>query len=201
MALGFASPKDWRRVLRRELLMGLALGGTLGVIAFVRGAATPSDTRGGPQKVADPFHVRVPPGTELTTEPTSDEGRLDVPIKAGATQALTLEKDARVRLPRGVGHLDPPEKLPDAWVYQFPAKCEVRTEPVSRWDLAQVIAISVLCICLWGTLIGCLIPLVISRLGGDPAVASGALVATFVDVTGIAIFFVIARFYLLPWSS
>ena len=26
MALGYASPRDWRRVLRRELLMGFALG-------------------------------------------------------------------------------------------------------------------------------------------------------------------------------
>ena len=40
MALGFVTPRDWRRVLRRELLMGLALGGTLALIAFARGADT-----------------------------------------------------------------------------------------------------------------------------------------------------------------
>jgi magnesium transporter len=74
-------------------------------------------------------------------------------------------------------------------IYEFPANCKVRTEPVSRWALGIVIAIAVMGICLWGTLIGCLIPLVISKLGGDPALASGAFVATIVDVTGIIIFF------------
>jgi magnesium transporter len=73
----------------------------------------------------------------------------------------------------------------------------VRTQPVSRWALGLVIAIAVLGICLWGTLIGCVIPLIISKLGGDPAVASGAMVATFVDVTGIIIFFSSARLILL----
>src|SRR5207244_8249151 len=38
MALGSASPRDRKRVLRRELTMGLALGLTLGVIAFARGS-------------------------------------------------------------------------------------------------------------------------------------------------------------------
>ncbi len=58
MALGFVTPKDWRRVLLRELVMGLALGGALGVIAFARGALTPSDTRSGPEKVKNPFFHR-----------------------------------------------------------------------------------------------------------------------------------------------
>jgi magnesium transporter len=83
------------------------------------------------------------------------------------------------------------------WVYQFPKECEVRTEPVSRWKLALAISIAVLGICLWGTLMGCLIPLIISKFGGDPAVASGALVATLVDVTGIAIYFCAAWLILL----
>ena len=48
---------------------------------------------------------------------------------------------------------------------------------------------AVTAICLWGTLMGCVIPIIIRQLGGDPAIASGALVATLVDVTGIAIFF------------
>ncbi len=201
MALGYASPKDWRKVLRRELLMGLALGLTLGVIAFARGSLTPSDTRSGPRKVKESFTVRVPAGTELTSQevPSSMWGgkSWDVALAAGTPQTTTMEKNARVRLPEGEKALDAPEKLPDAWVYQFPAECEVRTEPVSRWRLAAVISIAVLGICLWGTLIGCLIPLVLQRFGMDPAVASGALVATFVDVTGIFIFFSAAWLILL----
>src|SRR5262249_13233796 len=187
LALGYVRPRDWKRVLRRELLMGLALGGSLGFIAFFRGAATFEDTRAGPRKVGEPFAVRVSPGTELTP----NENR-DVPVAAGAIQTVTVEKNSRVRLPEGAS-LEPPEQLPDAWVYQFPAKCEVRTEPVSRWALAQVIAIAVLGICLWGTLIGCMLPLFFEQVGWDPAVASSPFVATFVDVTGIFIFFSVAK--------
>src|SRR5262245_48892942 len=41
MAVGHIAPTSWVTVLRHELLMGLALGVTLGVIGFVRGAITP----------------------------------------------------------------------------------------------------------------------------------------------------------------
>jgi magnesium transporter len=200
MALGYASPKDWKRALRRELMMGLALGLTLAVIAFARGSLTPSDTRGGPQKVRDPFTVQVPAGTALTVEETENfwgNKRWEVALKAGTPQTVIMEKDARVRLPEGEKTLPPPQQQDSTWVYQFPAECQVRTEPVSRWALGLVIAIAVLGICLWGTLIGCVIPLIISKFGGDPAVASGALVATVVDVTGIAIFFSAAWLILL----
>src|SRR5438094_118491 len=163
--------------------MGLALGGTLGLIAFARGALTPDDTRGGPRKVRDPFTAQVAPGTYLSP----DKGG-DVPLAAGTPQTVTLEKSARVRLPDGVKALDAPDMRADAWVYQFPAGCEVRTQPVGRLQLGYVIAFAVLGICLWGTLMGCLIPLGLQKLGMDPAIASGPTVATVVDVTGIAIF-------------
>jgi magnesium transporter len=191
LALGHVHPREWRRVLRRELMMGVALGLTLGAIAFLRGAATPTDTRSGPKKVGEPFTVRVLPGTEL-----SPDSRRDVALEPGVLQTVTLEKKTRIRLPEGA-ELDPPEQQPDGWVYHFPAKCEVRTEAVSRWALAQVIALAVTAICLWGTLIGCILPLIFRRIGADPAMASSPFVATFVDVTGIYIFFKIATIYLL----
>ncbi len=201
MALGYVSPRDWKRVLRRELLMGLALGLTLGVIAFVRGSLTPSDTRSGPRKVNEPFSVRVESAADMAPRevPSSIWGgkSWEILLSAGTPQTTAMEKNTRVRLPEGIKTLDPPEKSADAWVYQFPAECEVRTEPVSRWRLAMTISIAVLGICLWGTLIGCVIPLILQWLGMDPAVASGALVATFVDVTGIAIFFTAAWLILL----
>lgn len=192
MALGYATPRDWKRVIRRELLMGLALGGALGVIAFVRGACTPSDMRSGPRKIENPFGVQVAPGTQLAMDPTGD-----VEVLAGMIQTTTVEKSSHVRLPRENKALSPPEKRPDAWIYQFPANCEIRTDPVDRWALALTVAVAVLGICLWGTLIGCMIPLLIRQAGGDPAIASGALVATLVDVSGIAIFFSVAWLLLL----
>jgi magnesium transporter len=192
MALGYVKPKDWRRVIRRELMMGLALGGSLGGIAFVRGALTPDDTRSGPQKVHDPFTVHVAAGTDLVP----NEHR-DVHLQAGTPQTVSLEKNARVRLPAGVKQLNPPTKHEDGWVYEFPADCEVRTEAVSRASLGLTIAIAVLGICLWGTMMGCIIPLFLDQFGADPAIASGALVATFVDVSGIFIFLSAAWLILL----
>jgi magnesium transporter len=59
-----------------------------------------------------------------------------------------------------------------------------------------VIAQSVAAICLWGTLVGSAMPLIFKRLGVDPGIASSPFVATFVDVTGIVIFFSIARVFL-----
>ena len=68
---------------------------------------------------------------------------------------------------------------------------------VDRWMLALAISQSVAAICLWGTLVGSMLPLVFKRLGFDPGYASSPFVATFVDVTGIVIYFSIARIYLL----
>ena len=73
----------------------------------------------------------------------------------------------------------------------------MRHEAVSRWDLALVISQAVAAICLWGTLVGSMMPLILKRLGFDPGIASSPGVATFVDVTGIFIYFMCAKLYLL----
>lgn len=115
MALGQISPRDWWRALRHELIVGLALGLTLGAIGFVRASMTPESV---------------------------------------------------------LGNAD-------------------------RWMLALVIAQAVAAICLWGTLVGSMLPLIFKRLGFDPGYASSPFVATFVDVTGIVIYFSIAKVFLL----
>jgi magnesium transporter len=115
MALGQVTLADWWRVLRHELLMGLALGLTLGVIGFGRALVTPASVLGG----------------------------------------------------------------------------------VDPWKLAMVISEAVALICLWGTLVGSMLPLIFKRLGFDPGYASSPFVATFVDVTGIVIYFSIAQVWLL----
>jgi len=45
---------------------------------------------------------------------------------------------------------------------------------------------------LWGTLMGSMLPLVLKKIGFDPAVSSAPFVATLVDVTGLMIYFSIA---------
>lgn len=115
MALGDVTPRDWWRVLRRELLMGLALGLALGAVGFLRGALTPIGILGG----------------------------------------------------------------------------------TNRYMLGVVIAGSVATICLWGTLVGSMLPLAFKKLGFDPGYASSPFVATFVDVTGIVIYFSIANVFII----
>jgi len=117
MALGHINLRLWWTVVRHEVLMGLALGATLGAIGFLR--------------VMLPF---------LTT-----------------TAVLS---------------------------------------GVDRFNLALVIGQSVAGICVWGTLVGSVLPMIFTKLGFDPGYASSPFVATFVDVTGIVIYFSIAHAFL-----
>lgn len=71
-------------------------------------------------------------------------------------------------------------------------------DPTDPLKLTLVISAAVAAICIWGTLVGAMLPLVFKRFGIDPGIASGPFVATFVDVTGIAIYFTIAKMVLFP---
>lgn len=114
LALQQITPRDWPKVLRHELLMGLALGITLGMIGFVRAVLTPESV---------------------------------------------------------LGNAD-------------------------RWLLAIAVGQAVAAVCLWGSLVGALLPLILRALRFDPGFASSPFVATFVDCTGIIIYFTIAEFWL-----
>jgi magnesium transporter len=58
------------------------------------------------------------------------------------------------------------------------------------------VALSLLGVVTWGTMAGSMLPLVLRRLGFDPASASAPLVATLVDVSGIVIYFSVASLIL-----
>jgi magnesium transporter len=115
MALGHITVRDWWRVFRHELLMGMALGLSLGLIGFLRASLTPQHILGS----------------------------------------------------------------------------------ANRLLIGLVIGFSVAGICLWGTIVGSMLPIVFKKLGVDPAYASSPFVATFVDVTGIIIYFSIANAFIL----
>src|SRR5687768_8555570 len=51
-------------------------------------------------------------------------------------------------------------------------------------------------IVLWGTLMGSMLPLLLKKLGADPATSSTPFVATLVDVTGLLIYFAMAYLFL-----
>jgi magnesium transporter len=62
--------------------------------------------------------------------------------------------------------------------------------------IAVTVAMSLVGVVLWGTLIGSSLPFVLRRLGFDPASASAPFVATLVDVTGLIIYFTVASLIL-----
>ena len=45
---------------------------------------------------------------------------------------------------------------------------------------------------MWGTVSGSMLPIVLKKLGADPAASSAPFVATLVDVTGLVIYFTVA---------
>ncbi len=58
--------------------------------------------------------------------------------------------------------------------------------------VALTVALALVCVVLWGTISGSLLPIVLRRIGLDPAVVSAPFVATLVDVTGLVIYFSVA---------
>jgi magnesium transporter len=58
--------------------------------------------------------------------------------------------------------------------------------------VAFTIGISLMGVVLWGTLVGSMLPLIMKKLGADPAASSTPFVATLVDVTGLIIYFSVA---------
>jgi magnesium transporter len=190
MALNQVTLGRWWQVLRHELMMGVALGVSLGLIGFLRGALTPEETRRNPKKIEAPFELRLKAGDKV--QRLSDD---TVVVPAGAWMQTSLNEKMQITLPEGCGLPTPVDG--DGLVYQFPAKSTLRTEPVDHWRLGTVIALAVAFICLWGTLIGSMLPLAFKWMGFDPGFASSPFVATFVDVTGILIYFTIASAFLL----
>jgi magnesium transporter len=65
-----------------------------------------------------------------------------------------------------------------------------------RYTVATVIGISLIFIVMAGTIAGSMLPLLMKKLGFDPAASSAPFVATFSDVMGILIYFTIATVFL-----
>ncbi|PYM16285.1 MAG: magnesium transporter [Verrucomicrobia bacterium] len=58
--------------------------------------------------------------------------------------------------------------------------------------VATTVALSLVGVVLWGSVVGSMLPFLLRRLGFDPAASSAPFVATLVDVTGIVIYFTVA---------
>jgi magnesium transporter len=121
MAVGEVTIKDWWKVMRREIFSGIALGGILAVIGFLR-----------------------------------------ICIWHG-----------------------------------FMAHGLITDLYGPHWLLiAFSVSIALVGVVLWGTVAGSMLPIILKKLGADPAVSSAPFVATLVDVTGIIIYFSVAYLFL-----
>jgi magnesium transporter len=62
-----------------------------------------------------------------------------------------------------------------------------------QWiKVGGVVFFALIGVVLWGTLSGAMLPLILKKLGADPAASSAPFVATLVDVTGLVIYFSVA---------
>lgn len=188
MALGQVGLRDWLLVMRHEIVLGLMLGLTLGAVGFMRAAATPAKLLHNKEHRTVEFKVEVPKDQPL--EKNSD-GCYEIPPNVEQRLVMRQPKVLHVTVPDG----KEPDQAPNgnSLVYTFPEESDVSYETVNRWELGLILAQAITMICLWGTLVGSLLPLGFRYLGIDPAYASSPFVATFVDVTGIVIFFTIAK--------
>jgi magnesium transporter len=64
------------------------------------------------------------------------------------------------------------------------------------WRVGMVVGTAVVGIVIWGSLAGSCLPLIMQRIGLDPAASSSPLVATIMDVSGLTIYFIVALFLL-----
>lgn len=58
--------------------------------------------------------------------------------------------------------------------------------------IGATVALSLVGIVMWGSIIGSMLPFILKRLGADPATSSAPFVATIVDVTGLLIYLTVA---------
>jgi magnesium transporter len=67
-----------------------------------------------------------------------------------------------------------------------------------HWLLvATTVALALVGVVMWGSLVGSVLPFALRRLGFDPATSSAPFVATLVDVTGLVIYFTVG----VPWDA
>jgi len=60
-------------------------------------------------------------------------------------------------------------------------------------QLAYAVSAAIICVVLWGNLIGAMLPFILKSLNLDPATASAPLVATISDISGLIIYFTLAK--------
>jgi len=196
---------DWWRVFGRELRTGLALGCFLGLIGFLRiaawqglsqapviggffrthsGSSAPLIPEG--MKMAKyeiPVHeplvvgnLTLPPGTLIAKGQLVPES-LDGPHVVDDDGKPVLDKDKKP--------VDP---------YQHASAKVVPSAYGEFWiRIGLTVFFALIGVVAWGSLAGSMLPFLLRRIGFDPATSSAPFVATLVDVTGLIIYFLVAK--------
>lgn len=63
-------------------------------------------------------------------------------------------------------------------------------------EITLIVSLTLVCITLWSAVVSSAIPMLLKRVGIDPAVVSAPFIATLIDGTGLIIYFKIAEYFL-----
>jgi magnesium transporter len=180
--------RDWWRVFGRELRTGLALGLFLGIIGFCRIGAW--------QYLSQVPHIgaffqthsgqdtaNIPSGMKMVTGEQTLSAAVPIP-------AYTLPVGAEIQK----GTLLPQETTLPAEVQTALPSSEKPTAYGKFWFRIGITVFAALIgVVAWGSLAGSMLPFILRKVGFDPATSSAPFVATLVDVTGLIIYFCVAK--------
>jgi magnesium transporter len=183
--------RDWWRVFGRELRTGLALGLFLGLIGLCRITAWQGMSH--VPKLGAFFQThgsqdeqKIPDGMKLVSGDTA----LSHPVQIAA---FTIPEGAQINK----GMLLPADtNLPT----DVPTATKSHEHPTAygrHWVLIGLtVFFALIGVVTWGSLAGSMLPFMLRKIGFDPATSSAPFVATLVDVTGLIIYFVVAKIVL-----
>lgn len=183
--------RDWYRVFGREVRTGLALGIILGTLGFIRittwqGLSQVPAIGSFFQTHGEQQYDKAPDGMRVIAADHTLDSPLALPattLPAGSLLHKGTYVPLDLQLPRGVTVVDPAVHEPTAYG--------------KHWFLvALTVFFALIGVVLWGSLAGSMLPFILRAIGFDPATSSAPFVATLVDVTGLIIYFVVAKIIL-----
>jgi Mg/Co/Ni transporter MgtE len=192
---------DWWRVFGRELRTGLALGLFLGIIGFLRIGAWQGLSY---VPVVGPFfHAHneenklvIPPNMQMAEEDITVGTEVSIP-------GYTLPKGSIIQkgqiVPAGlhVQAIDPKTHREREVAFRSAGQKVDPSAYGKHWKLVGLtVFFALIGVVAWGSLAGSMLPFLLRRLGFDPATSSAPFVATLVDVTGLIIYFLVAKLIL-----
>lgn len=190
---------DWWRVFGRELRTGLALGCFLGLIGFMRigvwqGLSTVPVIGPFFQTHSGASAPAVPGGMKIA------EADVELPVET-VIPAYTLPaksvipKDQLIPASVLIHEVDNHGKTVNSF-----RDAGTKVTPSAYGEHWMLIGLTVFCaligVVAWGSLAGSMLPFMLRSIGFDPATSSAPFVATLVDVTGLIIYFVVAKIIL-----